>query len=214
MTQAALEPKTLAQLLADSRVMDVHKAIEAALKAAFPGIAVRRHPGRMDIADFVQKDLYPAPTIAVAATRVRAARQFEGTFAVPVDWSAFIVVEDMPVGGRRVERDEIAHALGLRLLRIVNHGTAGRWGLTDITDPAGEPEPEFKPVFTVDSFAKGVGLYAVTWRQGLIVAGDPLWDFDSLPPPDLATRTILSGDPDYVADEDFVPDPDLVPGAP
>jgi hypothetical protein len=206
MTQSALESKSLAQLLADSRVMDVQKAIVAALKTLFVGVDVRRHPGRMDIADFVAKDLYKPPAIAVAARRVHTARQFEGTFAVPVDWAAYVVAEDAVVGERRVERDEVAHAIGLRLLRIIHHGTAGRWGVAGITDPAADPEPEFKPEFTVDSFAKGLGLYAVTWRQGLIVAGDPLWDFDSLPPPDLETHTILSGDPDYVPDESYDPE--------
>lgn len=192
-----IAPLALADRLAASRAMGVQKAIVTTLKPLFPGVAVRRHPGRMDLADFVEQDLYKAPTIAVAVTRVRAARHLEGTFAVPVEWAAYLIVEDMVVGDRRVERDEIGHAIGFGLLDVLNDPVAPRWGLGDITDPLDEPQPELRPLFTAATFARGAALYAVSWHQGLIQAGEPLWDFTSPPDPTFAPAAVLPGDPGY-----------------
>lgn len=192
-----IAPLTIAERLAASRVIGVQKAIVATLKPLFPGVAIRRHAGRMDLADFVEQDLYKAPTIAVAAARVRAARHLEGTYAVPVEWAAYLIVEDMAVGERRVDRDEVGHAIGLGLLDVLNDQTAPRWGLSDITDPLDEPQPELRPLFTATTFARGAALYAVSWHQGLILVGEPSWDFTSPPDPSFAPVAVLPGDPGY-----------------
>lgn len=190
-----IAPLTLAERLASSRLMEAHKAIVATLAPLFPGVQVVRHPGRVDVADLVEKEIFSAPTIAVAATRVRVARELAGEHGLAVEWTAYLIVEDKVVGNRRVERDEIAHALGAGLLAVLEDHEAPRWGLEDITDPGDEPRPELRPIFTVKALERGVALFAVIWSQTLLSLGEALWDFTSPPPPDFDPRVYLPGDP-------------------
>jgi hypothetical protein len=51
--------------------------------------------------------------------------------------------------------------------------TKPAWGQSNIGLPETAPAPEFRPVFTSRSFAKGIAYYAVTWSQMLIETGAP-----------------------------------------
>ncbi len=190
-----MQPMTLAQRLADARLMTAHKAIVATLGPLFPGVDVVRHPGRVDLTDLLEKQIFRAPTIAVAATRVRVSRELAGQYECIVEWTGYLIVEDQVVGGRRIERDEIAHALGVGILNVLDDPQTARWGLDDISDPALSPQPEYRPIFAVRALEQGVALYGVTWTQTLYALGAPLWDFASPPPDDLVGGVYLPGDP-------------------
>lgn len=192
--------RTLAQRLAAARLAPAHKAIVASLKPHFPDVQVVRHPGRVDVADLVAKDIFSAPALAIAATRARPQREHNGEYGLEVEWTGYVIAEDKVIAGRRVERDEIGHAIGEGLIEILQAETVCRWGLTDITDPAFDGAQALRPVFTVKSYERGVALYAVTWSQTLLNLGAPLWDFTSPPPADFDPTLIMTGEPGYAGD--------------
>jgi hypothetical protein len=167
-----IAPLTIAQRLAASRLVGLLPAIEGTLKPYFPGVTVRSHPGRVDVSDLIEKDIFAPPMIAVALTRWRGPVAVDGSWRIEVECAAYIVAEDMAVVGRAVPRQEVAHALSHGLLEILADLDAPRWGLTAITSPE---RAEARPLFTSETFAKGAAYYVVTWEQALIGFGaDPL----------------------------------------
>ena len=194
-------PQTLAQRIAGGRIGPLQAAIVAQLRPLFPGVAVREHPGRVDVADLLSKELIPAPAILVAPSRVRVPTDLEGGYGLRVDWAAFVAVEDAVIAGRRIERHVVGTAIGGGLLDILRDPTAFRWGESDITDPLDDPAPELRPVMTIQTLERGIALYAVTWSQQLIALGTPFWDMGSAPPPDFTAEALLPGDPGWGEDE-------------
>lgn len=175
-----ITPATLTQIIASTRFEELRKAVVARLAALMTGVNVVEHPGKLDINDVVAKAIVPAPGVAVGWNRMRAPRDLGGTFSLPVDFVAFIVAEDYADTAasppRRVPRDVVANAIGARLLLILSDPDTGSWGLTGITPPATEPEPDLKPVFTMKTAEQATALFAVTWTQGLILQGASLFD--------------------------------------
>lgn len=162
---------TLAALLAQSSLRQVQTAMVARVDAHFADVAVVAHPGKLDVNDAIEKQIVAAPGVAIGWTRTRASRETAGHFGLPVEWAAFVVAEDKPVANRRVSREDIGHAIGSELLRLLNDPDVSTWGVAGLAHPEADPAPEFRPLFTVKSAGEGVALYAVTWTQRLVDLG-------------------------------------------
>lgn len=159
-----IAPRTIAQRL-DTAPMKLYlDAVEAALKPLFPGVTVRQHPGRIDISDVIEKDIFTPPMLAVAAVRWKLDGDLDGTWDLDIEPAVYIITEDMAIDGKSVRRQEIAHALSQGVLEILGDLDAQRFGLGSI----GSPEKiEARPLFTSETFAKGAAYYVVTWSQKL-----------------------------------------------
>lgn len=175
-----IAPASLSEILASTRFEELRKAIVAQLGVLMRGVNVVEHPGKLDINDWVAKAIVSAPGVAVGWNRMRAPRDLGGTFCLPVDFVAYIVAEDYAdtsaTPPRRIFRDVVANAIAARLLLILADPDTGSWGLTGITPPATEPDPEVRPVFTMKTAENGTALFAVTWTQGLVLEGASLFD--------------------------------------
>ncbi|WP_020185949.1 hypothetical protein [Methylopila sp. 73B] len=170
-----ITPARLSAMIAASRLEAAKTAIVATLDTLMPDVTVESHPGKLDIADVVAKAVVKAPGVAVGWTRIRTPRDVGGTFGSVVEWAAYIVVEDTAdlATRRRMEREDIAHAIGSFLLAVLADADTPSWGLRNITMPSRDPAPELRPVFTTKSFEGGAAYYAVTWTQTLIDEGAP-----------------------------------------
>lgn len=167
-----IAPRTLAQRIADARLVQVVPAVEATLKPLFPDVSVRSLAGKIDMSDVIEGSIFQPPAIYVALTRWRAPVGIGGGYTVPVELAAYVVTEEMAIGALSTRRETVAHALTMGLLEILADLDVPRWGLTNITSPE---EAEARPLFTAEAYAKGTAYYAVTWRQNLIALGaDPL----------------------------------------
>lgn len=162
-------PRTLAQRLTESRLAGLPAAVRDTLRPLFPDVAVQTMAGKLDVSDLLDGETFQPPLIAVTLTRWRAPVAVDGSWSVPVDLAAYVVTADMAVGAKALRREEVAWAICHGLLVILSDLDMGRWGLSLITLP---DEAEARPVFTSQTFAKGVGYYAVTWRQRLLGEGD------------------------------------------
>lgn len=173
-------PANLAQMIASTRFEELRRAIVARLAALMPGVKVAGHPGKLDINDVLAKAIVTAPGIALGWNRFRAPRDLGGTFGLPVDFTAFIVVEDYAdkaaVPPRRIDREIVANAIGARLLLILADLDTSSWGLTGLTPPATDPEPEMRPVFTMKAAENTTALFVVTWTQSLVLQGASFFD--------------------------------------
>ncbi len=179
-------PVTLAGMVAATRIDATRQAIVASLTGLLKGVAVVGHPGKLDINDVVAKAVVAAPGIAVGYSRVRELGDAGGTFALAVDWVAYLVVEDRVDAGqappRVVPREIVGHAIGQQILRILRDPNGGTWGLPAIDVPAMDPAPELKPVFTLKTDQNMTAIYAVTWTQSLVQEGQPFFGFGPTPP--------------------------------
>jgi hypothetical protein len=170
-----IEPVTLSSLLAANRVDEVKTAIVSRIRTLLPDVAVVSHPGKLDISDVVSEDIVKTPGIAVGWSRIRALEDIASGYGLMIDWTAYVVVEDRAdtAAKRRFERESVAHAIGGFLIRLLGDEDEACWGLARIAPPEGAPAPEFKPLFTSRSFAKGMAYYAVTWSQRIVDEGEP-----------------------------------------
>jgi hypothetical protein len=157
-------PLTRADLVANARVKGARDAIVTTLKTLFVDIEVKTHLGKLDISDVLQKSIFNPPTIAVAATRTKPDGRLSGADDFVVDFTAYVVTEDLLIGGRRVGRDEMALAICEGLLLSLTDDDFSRWNVEDVGPPE---DAEAKPLFTIKSVAQGVVYYAVTWKQTL-----------------------------------------------
>lgn len=96
----------------------------------------------------------------------------DGGWHAAIDWTAYVVTDDRAIDNRRVERDQVANAIGLRLLKILGDPDEQLWQIAGITPPEAV---DFKPFFTVKDVAQGMAYYAVTWRQTVVALGAGLW---------------------------------------
>jgi hypothetical protein len=188
---------TVLELLEASRVFELREALVAVCTAAFPECEVKAHPGRLDIGDLDKKDLFRAPSLAIAAIRLRPPDgRSSGLRDLTVEVAVYIVVEDMALGAppRAFKRDEIGLALCDGVLALLDDESRARWGLADIGFPE---EAQAQPLFTVLSFEQGTAYYAVTWRQTLYGLGSPFIPMEGPDPAPIDPITWLPGDPGY-----------------
>lgn len=192
-----IEPTTLNALLAADRVDEVKAAIVTRLRALLPDVAVLSHPGKLDISDVVAEDIVKTPGIAIGWSRIRVIEDIASGYGLMIDWTAYVVVEDRAdtAAKRRFERESVGHAIGGFVIRVLADEDEAAWGLTNIGLPSA---PEFKPLFTSKSFAKGIAYYAVTWSQQLIETGEP-------PFPGLAPTVSETDDEQVLFEEGDIP---------
>ncbi|MGF3027837.1 hypothetical protein ACQVP2_34220 [Methylobacterium aquaticum] len=174
-----IAPATLSEMIASTGFEEVRKAAVAELARLLKGVTVMSHPGKLDMNDVLAKAVVSAPGVAVGWGRLRAVRDLGGTYGLPLDFVAYIVTEDRAVGAgaaaRRVERDLVAIAIGTRILRILADPDTASWGLTGLSAPLPDPEPEMRPVFTMKTAEQGTALFVVTWTQMLVDQGPALF---------------------------------------
>ena len=180
-----IAPATLPSLLNATRLESTKAAIVASLKLLLPGVAVVPHPGKLDINDVLAKAIVSAPGLALGWSRIQAPRDVGGTFGLPIDWAAYLVVEDYADRSvqppRSVPREVVAHAIGGQLLRILADSESASWGLKGLYPPEAEPAPEMRPLVTMKTAEQATALYAVTWRQVLAIEGRGFFGFGGDP---------------------------------
>ncbi|MCW1842298.1 hypothetical protein [Prosthecomicrobium hirschii] len=203
-----MQPTPLADLIADDALTALQAAIVARLRVLLPGVTVRSHPGKIDIAAMLARAIVPPPGIAVGWTRIRSIELVDGAVDLAVEWAAYIAVEHKVLGGRRVEREQIGFALGRQLLLILADPDETRWGLGHLLPPAESPPPQLTPLYTVEGEQEGTGYLAVTWTQTLVGQGAGLFEG---PAPALAAA--LDDDGRASIRADFGPDATDVPEA-
>lgn len=167
-----IEPKPLVSLLLDDRLLPLQSVIVARLLALLPGVAVVRHPGKVDISELIAKSVVAAPGVGIGWSRIREIAIVDGSFSLSVEWTAYIVAEAKVIDGRRVEKEALALAIGARLLQILGDDETAMWGLTGILPPETTPQAELKPLFTVRDASQGVAYYTVTWTQIVVDLGE------------------------------------------
>ncbi len=174
-----IAPAPLLQLLAGSRVVQARDAVKATIEAILPGVTVVTHPGKLDINDYVEKAIVPAPGVAVGYTRLRQAADPAGTWSDVVDFVAYVVVDDLVdrtvTPPRTYARELVAHAVGGRILQALRDPTLMFWGLNGIEPPGQDPGPSLTPVFTAKADKSMTAVYAVTWSQALANDGEPFF---------------------------------------
>ncbi len=165
--------KTLDEMIAASRLGEAITAAVATVDGLMTGVHVEAHPGKLDIYDIVKREVVAAPGVAIGWSRIRAAREVDGDYQTPIEFTAYIVAEDYAnlTEKRRIPRETVAHGIGNYLLDILHDHEAAYWGLAGITAPYETPPPEMRPVFTAKAYEQGACFYAVTWTQGLIGVG-------------------------------------------
>ena len=150
-------------LIQNARIFRTREAIVSALKTHFEDIEVRAHPGRIDMADVLAKDVFAAPSIALAITKATPAGRLSGADDVTAEITAYVIARDAMVGGTMVTRDEFALAICEGLLIALSDDDFTHWsGNVGIVEDA-----VATPVFTMKSFENGTVFYAVTWKQTL-----------------------------------------------
>jgi len=168
-----IEPADLATLLDAEPITTLSLAARSVFDTQIGGVSVVSHPGKLDIYDVMTRDLVRAPGIALGWTQIKATRETAGHYCLPVEFAAYIVVEDYAdrTRGRRIPREQVALAIGTRLLAILNDPDLADWGLADVNLPLADPAPEFRPMFTATAYQKGTAYYAVTWTQEIVDLG-------------------------------------------
>jgi hypothetical protein len=173
-----IAPVALSDLLAADPLGAMKSAIRDRLAALLPGLAVVSHPGRIDISEVVGKSVVATPGVAVGWSRIRALRIVDGGHQLAVEWTAYVVVEDAAIAGRRVEREALGLAIGSRLVAILEDPDSHTWGCGNVLPPEADPRPELRPMFTVRDVTAGAAYYAVTWTQTLVDQGASLFAAD------------------------------------
>lgn len=166
-----IAPRTIAQRLAETRLVGLTKAVAATLRPLFPGVDVRTLPGKLDLSDVLENETFVAPMIAITTTSWIVQRQVSGSYALLVELAAYVITADTVLGASVVSRDAVAYALTGGLLDILEDYDTARWGLPKITSPEAAAA---RPMFTALTYDKGTAYYAVTWRQQLIALGSPV----------------------------------------
>lgn len=193
-----IAPATIAQRLEGAGLKLFLDAVEATLKPLFPDVTVRQHPGKIDVADIIEKDIFTPPMLAIAATRWKLAGDLDGSWDLHIEPAVFIVTEDAAIAGRAFRRQEIAHALSLGVLEVLGDLDAQRWGLAR---GIGSPDKiEARPLFTSEVYAKGAAYYVVSWSQTLYGFGA-----SPLDPPVIAAPQFEGYDGEPIDDSDGAP---------
>jgi hypothetical protein len=199
-----MTPIPLADLVAADPIGTAKAAMRARLATLLPGVTIVAHPGKIDISEVVGRSVVAAPGVALGWSRIRAARIIDGSWSAAVEWTAYVVVEDMSIAGRRVERERLGLAIGGRVVAILEDAGEQTWGLGNILPPEADPRPELKPMFTVRDLTQGTAYYAVTWTQTLIDLGRSLFAGET------PTLTLVDPQPTQEIDVQFSAD-DAIP---
>lgn len=170
-----IAPAALADLVAADPLAPIKTAIRDRIAQAMPGVTVVSHPGKIDISEVVGKSVVTAPGVAVGWSRIRVGRIIDGGHGLTVEWTAYVVVEDASIGGRRVEREALGLAIGSRIVALIEDADSHTWGCGNLLPPEADPRPELRPMFTVRDLAAGAAYYAVTWTQTLVDRGASLF---------------------------------------
>ncbi len=202
-----IAPLALVDLIAADPLGSVKEAVRARIAALLPGLTVVSHPGKIDISEVVGKSVVATPGIAVGWSRIRATRIIDGAHHLVVEWTAYVVVEDAAIGGRRVERETLGLAIGARLVAILEDADSQTWGRGNVLPPEADPRPELRPMFTVRDVAAGAAYYAVTWTQTLIDQGQSLFVGET---PDLESVTDAPTDADVTFSADGAIPPEVL----
>lgn len=191
-------PVALDALLTVDPLAPLQRAIVATIRTLLPGVSVQPHPGKVDISELVGKSVVAAPGIGIGWSRIRRLGYADGGFSLAVEWTAYIVAEPKMVAGKRVEKEAVALAIGAQLLAILGDPIAPFWGLSGVLPPEEQPQPEFKPLFTVKDAAQGTVYYTVTWTQAAADLGASYFPgFTGIANPE--SGTIDYDDPDSLA---------------
>lgn len=150
-------------LIQNARVFRLRESIVSALKTLFEDIEVRPHPGRIDMADVLAKDVFAAPSIAVAITKGTPAGRLSGADDVMAEMTAYVIAKDSMIGGLMVTREEFALAICESLIVALSDDEFTHW----VENVGVVEDAAFTPVFTMKSFENGTVFYAVTWKQTL-----------------------------------------------
>ncbi|MFT4099039.1 MAG: hypothetical protein QM651_18105 [Rhodoblastus sp.] len=168
-----MTPARLPEILAASRLFALRAAVVAQLKALVPDVEIKSHPGKIDMSDVIEQDVFATPSIVIALTHFRPDSRLSDAPDLVAKFVAYVVVENMTIDGKLVYADEIGPAVCDAIACFLARATPDtQWGLTDIGTPE---DVEAQPVFTAKSFAKGVCFYAVSWKQTLYACGEPLF---------------------------------------
>jgi hypothetical protein len=190
-----IEPATIAQRLDRAALVTFIDAVEARLKVLFPDVTVRQHPGRIDVSDIIEKDIFNPPMLAVAAVRWKFDGDLDGSWNLDVEAAVYVITAETVVGTKSIRRQEVAHALSQGVLEILGDIDAHRWGLQcGISSPE---KVEARPLFTSETFAKGAAYYVVSWTQTIygfgtsplvrpVISEPQFTDFDGEPIDDSA----------------------------
>lgn len=167
------EPQTLtlAELLACSRVNYTRDQVVETLAARFPEVAVKAHPGKLDMADVLKEGTFTAPSIHIAVARLKNEERAAGSQDLTLHFRAYVVAENRQIGGAQgltYKADEIGYALMVGLLDALELQDVARWGCRDVSFPE---DVQGEPLFTLKTFDRGTVYYVVTWRQTLLREG-------------------------------------------
>lgn len=168
-----LQTASIYDLINKNDFANVREAIVETFESLLTGVTISSHPGKLDISDIVAADIKKLPAIMVGWTRQQVSPTIANHFSLNVEFTAYIAVNDMVQLSekRRINREDAAAAIGFRILQILNHDEHNTFGVSGLLPPMEGKPPEFKPVFTSKSYAKGVAYYSVIWSQTIIDQG-------------------------------------------
>lgn len=170
-----IAPKPLAALLTVDPLAPMQAAIIATLRTLNPDLSIIAHPGKVDISELVSKTVVRAPGVGLGWSKVRTGQHADGHYYLAIEWVAYIVAEAHAVGGRRVEKETLALAIGGRLLEILADDMTAMWGRTGVLPPETTPPAELRPLFTIRDASQGTAYYTVTWTQIAAELGDAVF---------------------------------------
>jgi phage gp37-like protein len=194
---SALETKSYFDLIETYNFAPVREAIVAEFESLITGVAVMSHPGKLDISDVIAADIKKLPAIMVGWTRQLLVPETAQHFGIEIEFIAYIAVQDATNNllKKAIKREDVANAIGARLLEILHHEDHQCFGMQGLTRPSDIKPPEFKPIFTSRSYSKGVAYYALTWTQALIDQGSSIaTDEDFVWDTPLGTSTTVNDD--------------------
>lgn len=160
-----MTPMTRAEIVVAARVFALRTAIVDSLATALPEVTLRAHPGKVDIADMLAKDVFVTPSINVAVTRASCDERLSQADDLGLEIAFYLVADNQMIGGRLVTGDEFALALMEWCVKALADDAFTRWGLDETISCADEVKGS--PLLTVKSLERGAVYYAVTFRQTL-----------------------------------------------
>lgn len=171
-----LETASIFDLIDQNDFANVREGIVDTFQSLLSGVSISSHPGKLDISDIVALDIKKLPAIMVGWTRQQITPEMANHFGLNVEFTAYIAVNDMAqvAAKRRINREDVAAAIGSRLLQILSHDAHNTFGVSNLLSPSDDKPAEFKPVFTSKSYAQGVAYYAVVWTQTIIDQGNSI----------------------------------------
>lgn len=172
----------------------VQQAILAAAGAALPGLAqLEPYAGQFG-ADGPTRGRVSAPALFVAALEAPLAEQpGDGRLALDVRWAAYCLARN---ARGAAARGSDAMSLAVSFAKVVQYN---QWGLAPTVQHARLEAVQNLYSATLDD--KGFALWAVTWRQ-VVLLGESPWAGDAAPPTTLIVGTSIHSVPDGYEEQD------------